>query len=229
MHDPEQVLAELDLLAEKYGQKRFQFLDTALPPRFVNALRGHRDYQVFAEIRPDFGVDRLESLARLGALSVQIGLETLDDGHLAVMNKRQTVADGVEMLWKAKALGMQTVWGVMLGHPKETDQHRTDLLREIRRQRKAGLPAPKYLTECELRPGSPLWTERAELGLRVEFPWRVFDAVLPPEEHNCALLPCRVLGMPQEEPGYAATRAKIVEELLAWQREQHQPVGLDDE
>jgi hypothetical protein len=117
----------------------------------------------------------------------------------------------------------------MLGHPKETEAHRADLLREVRRYRAAGLPAPKYLTECELRPGSPLWTEREVLGLAVVFPWRVFDAVLPPEEHNSALIPCRVLGMPQETPEYAVARTAIVDELLAWQREQNQPVGLDDE
>ncbi|MFD0392282.1 hypothetical protein ACFQ3Z_03755 [Streptomyces nogalater] len=38
MHDPARVLAEMAHLARTYGQRRFQFLDTALPPRLTRAL-----------------------------------------------------------------------------------------------------------------------------------------------------------------------------------------------
>jgi len=230
MHDPGRVLAEMAHLARTYGQRRFQFLDTALPPRLVQSVAesGERhDYRVFCEIRPDFGRERLGRLAALGRVTVQLGIETLLDDHLDLMNKRQTVEEGVRMLYAAREFGMHSVWGVMIGHPKETPDHRRRLLDEIRAHRRAGLPAPKYLTECELRPGSGLWDERAELGLGVEFPWRMFDSLLSPQEHACSLIPSRVSGMPAEEPGYRADRRRISAELTAWQREQGMEVGLD--
>ncbi len=230
MHDPARVLDEMAELATAYGQRRFQFLDTALPPRLTNALEGRRDrfgYRVFCEIRPDFGADRLRALAALGEVTVQLGIETLYEEHLALMDKRQSVDEGVGMLYAARALGMRSVWGVMIGHPKETAAHRAGLLAEVRAHRRAGLPAPKYLTECELRPGSGLWDERKELGLTVEFPWRMFDAVLPPEEHSCALIPSRVRGMPCEREDYRAFHRDIGRELLAWQAEQGMEARLD--
>jgi radical SAM superfamily enzyme YgiQ (UPF0313 family) len=229
MHDPQLVLAEMARLAGEQGQRHFQFLDTALPPRLAEALAGSgppRGYRVFCEIRPDFGVERLAALGRLGQVTVQQGIETLDGEHLALMNKRQTVEEGVRMLRAAAALGIRSVWGVMVGHPKETPAHRARLLREIRAHRRTGLPAPKYLTECELRPGSPLWDERAELGLTVEFPWRMFDPVLPPEDHSSALIPCRVRGMPAERTDYQADRRVLLRELAQWQGEQGMEVSL---
>ncbi|MEU7558411.1 B12-binding domain-containing radical SAM protein [Streptomyces eurythermus] len=230
MHDPARVLAEMAHLARTYGQRRFQFLDTALPPRLTQALDAsgtRHDYRVFCEIRPDFGRERLRQLARLGRVTVQLGIETLLEDHLALMDKRQSVEEGVRMLRAARSLGMRSVWGVMIGHPKETPDHRRRLLAEIRAHRRAGLPSPKYLTECELRPGSGLWDERAALGLSVEFPWRMFDSLLSPREHACSLIPSRVRGMPFEEPGYRADRRAISEELTAWQREQGMEAGLD--
>ncbi|WP_441248525.1 radical SAM protein [Kitasatospora sp. McL0602] len=230
MHDPARVLAEMAELARVYGQQRFQFLDTALPPRLTNALAasGERhDYEVFCEIRPDFGAERLRELTALGRVTVQLGIETLLEDHLALMNKRQSVEEGVRMLYAARDLGMDSVWGVMIGHPKETPEHRRQLLAEIRAHRRAGLPAPKYLTECELRPGSGLWDERQALGLSVEFPWRMFDSVLPPAEHACALIPSRVRGMPFDRAEYRADRREIGAELTAWQAEQGMAVGLD--
>lgn len=230
MHDPARVLAEMAHLARTYGQRRFQFLDTALPPRLTRAVTDSgecHDYQVFCEIRPDFGRERLHRLSTLGQVTVQLGIETLLEDHLGLMNKRQTVEEGVRMLYAARDFGMHSVWGVMIGHPKETPDHRRRLLGEIRAHRGAGLPAPKYLTECELRPGSGLWDERKELGLTVEFPWRMFDSVLSPREHACSLIPSRVHGMPFEDPGYRADRRAISEELTAWQREQGMEVGLD--
>ena len=228
MHDPRMLLREMDHLATAFGQRQFQFLDTALPPRLVNELGGiKRDFKVFCEIRPDFGVERLAALATFGQVTVQLGIETLHEGHLALMNKRQSVADGVRMLYAARSHGMRSVWGVMVGHPKETAAHRDELLTEIRAHRRHGLPAPKYLTECELRPGSGLWEDRQRLGLTVEFPWRMFDSVLPPAEHSCALIPCRVRGMPDGTDDYRAFRKVISRELLEWQREQGLEPSLD--
>ncbi len=228
MHDPARVLAEMSHLATTYGQRRFQFLDTALPPRLTNLLAGQRhDFQVFCEIRPDFGAERLRALKALGDVTVQLGIETLLEDHLTLMNKRQTVDEGVQMLYAARDLDMNSVWGVMIGHPKETPEHRRQLLAEIQAHRRAGLPAPTYLTECELRPGSGLWNERDELGLSVEFPWRMFDSVLTPNEPACALIPSRVRGMPFDQPGYQAERKVISAELTAWQAEQGMEVGLD--
>jgi radical SAM superfamily enzyme YgiQ (UPF0313 family) len=230
MHDPARVLDEMKHLALTYGQRRFQFLDTALPPRLTNLLASsdeRHDYQVFCEIRPDFGKERLRALTALGQVTVQLGIETLLDDHLDLMNKRQSVEEGVRMLYAAQELGMDSVWGVMIGHPKETPDHRRRLLEEIRAHRRAGLPAPKYLTECELRPGSGLWDERAELGLSVELPWRMFDSVLTPEEHACALIPSRVRGMSFDQADYLVDRKEISAELADWQAEQGMEVGLD--
>lgn len=223
MHDPQRVLGDMRDLRTAFGQRRFQFLDTALPPRVSTAIEEQRygdDYEIFCEIRPDFGTERLRRLASLGRVTVQIGVETLDSDHLALMDKRQTVEEGVAMLRAAQELGMGTVWGIMIGHPKETAAHRDRLLAHVRRQRRLGLPAPSYMTECELRPGSGLWDDRRALGLRVRFPWRMFDAVLPPQESSCALVPSRIEGMPHHNPDYRAFRRVLAREVEAWRADQ---------
>jgi Ni,Fe-hydrogenase III small subunit len=228
---PETVLAEMDRLRSLYGQRRFQFLDTALPRRFARWLRQHdvvRDFEVFCEIRPDFASDDLEALTRLGRVRVQLGVETLVESHLARMNKNCTVADNVRALLDCERFGIPATWGVFVGHPGETARELEQLLERTRSWRH--LPAPKYVTECEVRAGSRLWEQRDELGLEPSFPWRAFDVVLPPVVEASEFVPVavRVPGRgPRNNQLIADIRCSVQEWQQEWQQQQGRPAAPD--
>lgn len=177
----QQIIDVMDQLRDSYGQRRFQFIDTALPPGFASFLVNNnisRDYDIFVEIRPDFSYKQLKALQRLGKLTVQIGIESLVDAHLEMMNKNATVATNIRSLLACKKLGIKVIWGVFVGHPKETHQHLCALLENV--QKWQHLPPPKYVTHCQVRPGSPLWDERQALGI-IYYPLSdVFELLINP-------------------------------------------------
>ena len=166
-------------------------------------------------MRPDFERDHLAALSQLGAVSLQIGVETLVDSHLARMKKGQTVAENIRALEACSELGLPVTWGVFVKLPGETRDELRLLLQRCREW--THLPPPKYVTECEVRSGSPLWDERRALGLAFEFPWRAFDVVLPPRDSNVEFLPSLT------RRGSDDFHRDVIEEIRSavdeWQRE----------
>lgn len=93
------------------------------------------------------------------------------------MVKNASVVDNLRSLLACKRLGIPVIWGVFVDHPKETVEHLRSLLYRLKMWQH--LPAPKYVTHCQLRPGSPLWNERAQYGHKVQPTLAAFDAVIP--------------------------------------------------
>ncbi|MEP3638036.1 MAG: radical SAM protein [Paracoccaceae bacterium] len=189
-NDYSAVLHQMDKLCQDHDQRRFIFLDTAIPPGFIRHLRAEalkRDYEIFAEVRPDFSRTELEDFSRLGQITLQIGVESLVDGHLEAMVKNASVVDNLRSLLACKRLNIPVIWGVFVDHPKETLEHLHTLLERLRTWQH--LPAPKYVTHCQLRPGSPLWQEREQFGHRVQPKLAAFDAVLPQRDEALEFFP----------------------------------------
>ncbi|NOR61595.1 MAG: radical SAM protein [Rhodobacteraceae bacterium] len=210
-NDFDDILDEMDQLDRDHGQKGFVFLDTAIPPSFVKHLRKkdvRRDYQIFAEVRPDFSRSALEDFARLGALKLQIGIESLVDSHLEMMVKNASVVDNVRSLLACKKLGITVIWGVFVDHPKETTEHLNQMLWRL--QNWQHLPAPKYVTHCQLRPGSPLWLERNNFGHQVTPTTRSFEHVLPQVDEALEFFP-----HVENRTNTSSEHAKLISEIEA--------------
>jgi len=192
-HDAELVLGEMVRLRKQHGQRRFQFLDTALPGtvgRVASTRATPSDFDIFCEVRPEFPREALVGLRQMGNIRLQVGIESLVDEHLLKMKKGATFASNVECLTTCKELDVVPTWGVMVGHPLETNE---DLEQQIQAIKQCfHLPAPKYVTAFEFRAGSPLWEQRKELGYSVDFPFPEFEAILPLEPENSELVACVV-------------------------------------
>jgi radical SAM family protein len=215
---PARLIEQMDDLFLRHDQRKFQLLDTAVPRQLSRYLRSaavQRDYDVFCEVRTDLTRDDLVDLTRLGTLRLQVGVESLVDDHLELMNKRATVADNIRVLRDCAELGIAVTWGVFVDHPKETSAHLAALLEAIRRS--FHLTPPKYVTHCEVRAGSPLWRDRAQYGLTFRFPWRPFDLVLPPIDECAEFLPV-IVRAPREDAARCRELVGQIEEAVrAWQ------------
>jgi hypothetical protein len=150
---------------------------------------------------------------------VQLGIETLVESHLARMDKNCTVADNVRALLDCERFGIPATGGVFVGHPGETVGELEQLLERTRSWRH--LPAPRYVTECEVRAGSRLWEQRDELGLEPSFPWRAFDVILPPVPEASEFVPV-ALPVPGRDHRSDQLIADIKGSVREWQQEWHQ-------
>lgn len=192
--DFDAIVAEMDRLHARFGVRRFTFLDTSLPPSFAKYLRQHdlrrRDFDIFAEIMVDFDAEELRALRDFGVRRVQVGIETFDGAHLRAMNKHATVLQNLYNLRVCAELGITPVYGLLLNRPGDTPAHYAGMLDVMGRI--AHLPPPKYLSDFDLRHGSPLYRDRGRFGAEIVFTSAAHEAVLPAAPHNCELRPSTV-------------------------------------
>jgi radical SAM superfamily enzyme YgiQ (UPF0313 family) len=207
-HDPAIVTDEMKRLNHDFGQRRFQLLDTAVLKRFLTHLGQTpmpRQLDLFCELRPDVGRNGVQALSGIDSVAVQVGVESILEDHLHLMDKNQSVEESFTFLEACAEFKITPTWGVFIGQPKETPEQRRRLIAHL--QNWGTLAPPKYVTEFELRPGSPLWDRRKELGLELDFPWRCFDAVIEPSvDEAAALVPSLLTGCDQETPAYTSDR-----------------------
>lgn len=213
-HRPTTVLAEMDRLDRTYGQKRFQFTDTAVPKKLSRALRDEheaRDWSVFMELRPDFDYDDFAVLARLGTLRAQIGIESLVESHLARMNKNATVGDNVRTLLICQQLRVAPTWGFLLEHPEETVAELEQTLERARNW--THLPPPKYISRCEIRAGSLLSEGHAYASPQT---WCApYELILVSSEKAYDLIPYPPT-LPPEAAERQALQTAINDAVSAW-------------
>lgn len=212
--DPRILLEEIDRFVEQ-GIDRFQLLDTSVSVRlgkYLEKNRVRRDIQMFCEIRADYRRRDLEALARLGSLTVQIGVESLSDSHLLTMQKNATVSDNVRSLRACRDLGIPVTWGVFVAHPNETREQLEEIIDAMKLLHH--LPPPKYVTYCEVRPGSILWRSEVELGSSVfMFGHRMFDCYLKPDPLFAEFLPTKRI---DSKPIHTDLIERIQTEVWRW-------------
>ena len=212
--NPEVLLEEIDHFIAR-GVRKFQLLDTSVSVRLGRYLEKNdvrRDVQIFCEIRADYRRCDLRALKRLGTLMVQIGVESLSDSHLLTMQKNATVADNVRSLRACRDLGIPVTWGMFVAHPNETREQLEEIIEAMGRMHH--LPPPKYVTYCEVRPGSILWRHEVESGASVfRFPHRMFDCYLKPDPVFAEFLPARRMG---PKPMHSDLIARIQAEVDRW-------------
>lgn len=188
--DPEVLLGEIEALQE-WGVSKYQLLDTSVSVRLGRYLDSNDinlDLQMFCEIRADFRMRDFRALKRFGRLAVQIGIESLSDSHLQMMEKNASVTDNVRCLRICRDLSIPVTWGIFVAHPNETREQLRQTLRAMSVMHH--LPPPKYVTHCEVRPGSSLWRQEIDSGLSaVQFPYRCFDPYLKSARYFAELLP----------------------------------------
>lgn len=217
------VAGGLDRIREdeaRYGIRRYVVLDTSMPPKAARAMAaracgdGARD--VFCEIMVDFDRDMLRGIRAFGVKRAQIGIESFSSAHLASMAKNADLFDNLRCLRDCLAADVDPVYGVLVMRPGDRPEHYSEQVSVMKRIRH--LPPPRYVSECDIRPGSPIFAERTRWDLGFEFRPGIFDRVLPASDHNCELRPSRALCPALETPDLLSALDDLREEVDLWRR-----------
>jgi hypothetical protein len=134
MRDPELVYADLIGCVEKYGIRNFKFVDEAMPPRTLRLLAtrlaedGVRvQWEAYTRLEHAWtNTDLAEVAAEGGFCKGYFGVEILDGGSRAVLNKRDS-GDALGVFRRCRSAGILVHMFSMLGYPGTTavDAQRT--------------------------------------------------------------------------------------------------------
>jgi ribosomal peptide maturation radical SAM protein 1 len=122
------VVAKVKELADTLGVRHFIFADPAIHQRkhgpliaaLAEQFEGRQDQPIFFfEARADTPRRTLETLARLGNVVVQVGIESFSKRILDLMKKGVCPIENVQFLKWCKELGIFPYYNLLWGHPGE--------------------------------------------------------------------------------------------------------------
>lgn len=122
---PERLLTEMDELSQRYQVTRLNMVDNILDMSYFQSLLPRleeRSYRLFFETKANLKLAQLEQLKRAGVDFIQPGIETLDDHILKLFDKGTTALINVQLLRRARQVGIQLVWLFLFNVPGELDQ-----------------------------------------------------------------------------------------------------------
>jgi elongator complex protein 3 len=106
--------------------------DTIADAQTLNETAEHRCVGLTVETRPDvFRKDQIEAAMRLGATRVELGVQILDDGILAGVNRGHGVRDIMESTKECKDHGLKVCYHIMPGLPGSTPENDYERFREV--------------------------------------------------------------------------------------------------
>lgn len=120
---PEKIVAELRRQAELYQIKAFVFTDCILSWQHINELPLHLTEQdgfhLFAEVKSNLTETQIAGLRRAGFISLQPGIESLQDDLLRLMNKGNRAIKHIEILKYGRTYGISLIWNLLSCMPFE--------------------------------------------------------------------------------------------------------------
>lgn len=189
---PARALAEMEGLAGDHPGCPFLFSDETVPQSFVDEvvpLLPERlpDLTVlYFEARPALSRSQLATLARAGIRRLEVGIESLSTPVLKLMRKGTSAAQGVQLLRRARELGIEVVWNLIWGVPGESEDDiraMADLVPRL-----THLQPPHTVGAVRLDRFSPLFEERESFGLRDVRPFPAYRHVYDLPEDSLSRL-----------------------------------------
>lgn len=171
LRPPENVIAEILFLHEKYGYKGFNFFDDELNinkllPELMRGLRrvaDERDIEwrlrgfIKAEL---FTEEQAALMYEAGFRWILIGFESGSERILVNIEKRATRQDNTDAMNIAHKHGLKVKALMSLGHPGESHGTVNETLAWLRETK----PDDLDVTVITPYPGSPYWDEAVDLG-----------------------------------------------------------------
>ncbi|MFL5355814.1 RiPP maturation radical SAM C-methyltransferase [Archangium sp.] len=144
------VVDELEEVGRRHGAAPVQYADNILAMDYFKDLLPHWAGQPtrtekFFEIKSNLKRRQVRLLREAGITRVQAGVETLADGTLKVMRKGVSGAQNVALLRWCQEQGVDSLWNVIYGFPREDidDYSRTlELLRKMAHLRPPDMSSP---------------------------------------------------------------------------------------
>jgi hypothetical protein len=172
------ALAGAQELRRAYGAEYLAFTDSLLnghPGRLREFAEGMARLSPRLAwggfMRAQMDAETAALLRRAGCDVVFIGVESMSDETLALMNKRRTERENIQALRAFMGAGIHVVAGLIPGFPgdgREAFFHTVEKLRALQREYPGMLRA--NVEPFIVSPGQPLYTRLSDIGLRGE-PW----------------------------------------------------------
>ncbi len=167
---PENVVQEMRQLMKKYGISAFRFNDdlfTFTPDRTIEMAMALKPlnilYRVFARSN-SLTEEASKALFESGCRHVAIGIESMSDTMLKLMNKNTDKATNIKALENAKRAGLKTRIYIIVGFPGETKhtfQESLDVLLKCEFDEFVIYPFIPY-------PGTSIWNDPDKWGARID-------------------------------------------------------------
>ena len=176
---PQRVLDELAELARRNRTFRFEAVDNIVDSRYLTTffpaiVASGADYDLFYEVKANLGREQLRLLAQAGVTHVQPGIESLDSGVLALMDKGVRALQNVNLLRWARYYGIKVSWNILWGFPGETPAQYANQAATVAHL--VHLPPPYYVGPIWLERFSPLFDQAA---VRIKKPEASYRYVYP--------------------------------------------------
>ena len=167
--NPERALAELEHLAGRHPGCPVFFTDEIAPRDGFDALvpclkaRAPGLEVVYLEVRPDLRREQLAQLAAAGIRRLEAGIESLSTPVLNLMRKGTSALQGVQFLKWAREEGLDVVWNLIWGIPREDPGEYERMARLV--PLLTHLQPPNTVGELSLDRFSPIFGEPAGFGV----------------------------------------------------------------
>ena len=163
---PSRILQEIRELAVAWPGRLLDVADNVVSPRFLSdvlpGLAGSPEPpRLHFRIRPDVTLDSLKLIAAANA-SVMCGIESLDDGLLALINKGVSRRENLRLLQRCAELGVRVDWNLLFAIPGEAASdyaRQVELIDDL-----VALDPPAGVAPLALERYSPFWLRPAEHG-----------------------------------------------------------------
>ena len=123
---PRAILDQLARAHAKHGINSFMAADTILHMGFFKTLlqeliRLGAPYNLFYETSARLTENQVKLLARAGVRWIQPGIESLEPGLIALLNKGNSVAGNIALLKYAREAGVRVYWNLLFNIPGERE------------------------------------------------------------------------------------------------------------
>ena len=133
---PKRVIKEIRHLRAAWNVPRFSATDNIMDMRHIDSIFAEwrdelSDTSFFYEIKSNLSVEQLRTIAAAGVMSVQPGIESLDDDILKLMSKGVRALQNVLLLRTCREIGMRVYWNMLAGFPRESPEQYAKMARMI--------------------------------------------------------------------------------------------------
>lgn len=205
----EQVVSEMDGLANLYQNIRFRFVDNVFRLRGESLAKliasKQKDFIFFLEVRADIDPKTILLLWEAGCTNVQIGIEGLSTSYLKRLNKGTTTILNLQAMKTCFEFGIENRYNIISNFPGATKKEVEETARNIRDFATAYAPPflrlPNYTVDFHLDKNSAVYHNPHYFGVtnfripqdmavalpkevasRIELPWSEFDYTSEPED-----------------------------------------------
>jgi ribosomal peptide maturation radical SAM protein 1 len=121
---PDQALAQAQRMVERYRARFIQYVDNIIDHRYFDSFLpaladAALDIELFYETKSNLRRRHVRVLADAGVSAIQPGIESLDDGVLALMGKGVQGLRNIALLKWARHYGLTVMWNLLYGFPAE--------------------------------------------------------------------------------------------------------------